>query len=85
MRAALLTLALAATPAAAAPCGGDFAVFLDAMAAESYRITRRRFGKSPEIAADGFPEPRRSLAQDQSRDDTQALEPDGFDFLHRRY
>lgn len=39
MRAALLTLplmgALAATPAAAAPCGGDFAAFLDAMAAEA--------------------------------------------------
>jgi lytic murein transglycosylase len=34
MRALLLTLALAA-PAHAAPCGGDFATFLDAMAAEA--------------------------------------------------
>ena len=35
MRAALLTLALAATPAGAAPCGGDFAAFLETMAAEA--------------------------------------------------
>ena len=35
MRALFLTLALAASPASAAPCGGDFHAFLDAMAAEA--------------------------------------------------
>ena len=35
MRALFLTLALAASPASAAPCGGDFNAFLDAMAAEA--------------------------------------------------
>jgi lytic murein transglycosylase len=48
MRAALLALALA-TPAAAAPCGGDFSAFLQAMEAEAVAE-----GVPPETAAAFF-------------------------------